>query len=230
MFLLGRLAYADDSKKKGETSMIRLLNSSLKSISEWTDTTTSTWAPRGVAMNNRGQIIISNLEAKRHSVGIYTFDGKPYLVFGTKGKGDKQFDRPYYLGADMYDRILVSDYGNHCVKVFDERGHCLGIIGRDGPRGSRLRHPRGVCCDARGNIVVADSGNDRINVYAPDGRLVQHLLSSKNGMYHPCGLDVSPSGLVACNQHTARGDFEKIRYYQLDMSKEIKTERETEKN
>ena len=212
---VGKMAYADVSKKKGEDSVIRVFSSSMKSIANWSDT--GTWSPRGVALNNRGQIIVSNLQEKRHSVGIYTFDGKPYLVFGTKGKGDKQFDRPYYINVDIYDRILVSDFGNDCVKVFDERGHCLGIIGRDGPRGTKLSRPRGVCCDSRGNILVADSGHNRINVYSPDGQFIQHILTSKDGLYNPYGLDVSRSGLVACNQHLARGDFGKLRYYQLDL-------------
>ena len=34
-----------------------------------------------------------------------------------QGKGQKEFMNPFYVAVDVYDRILVSDRDNHCVKV-----------------------------------------------------------------------------------------------------------------
>ena len=40
-------------------------------------------------------------------------------------------------------------------------------FGSQGGLEGQLRHPLAVCVDASGNVYVADSGNNRIQVYAP---------------------------------------------------------------
>jgi DNA-binding beta-propeller fold protein YncE len=45
----------------------------------------------------------------------------------------------------------------------------LGLVGSSGTGAGQLRSPQGVALDAAGNLYVAESNNDRISVFAPDG-------------------------------------------------------------
>jgi len=59
--------------------------------------------------------------------------------------------------------------------------------------------PFGVATDPAGNVYVADSGNDRVQTYTPEGQLVRQWGSSgnENGEFDlPRGITVGPDGLV----------------------------------
>ena len=50
----------------------------------------------------------------------------------------------------------------------------LRSLGHRGTGPIEFREPAGLSVDARGNLYVADSGNHRVQVIAPDGRLLGH--------------------------------------------------------
>jgi DNA-binding beta-propeller fold protein YncE len=48
-------------------------------------------------------------------------------------------------------------------------------FGTEGSNPGELKHPRGVTTDGEGFILVADSGNSRIQVFRSDGQYVSHF-------------------------------------------------------
>lgn len=64
--------------------------------------------------------------------------------------------------------------------------------------GSSTHSVRGVAFDGAGNLYVADEGNDRVGVYAPDGRFLGAITESSNhSVQEPVGLWFDPaSGLL----------------------------------
>lgn len=64
----------------------------------------------------------------------------------------------------MYLCLLLDPYGN-----------VLHVFGREGSEPGQLKHPRGITTDPQGFILVADSGNNRIQVFRPDGSYVCHF-------------------------------------------------------
>ncbi len=63
----------------------------------------------------------------------------------------------------------------------------------------RVRQPRGAASDARGRVWVADFGNQRVQLFGPDGVFLLALGTRGSGpgqFNDPCGVAVSPSGLV----------------------------------
>ena len=51
----------------------------------------------------------------------------------------------------------------------------LGVKGVPGSDNSHFKFPEGVACDKDGRIYVADSGNNRVQVFDADGKFVKTL-------------------------------------------------------
>ena len=120
----------------------------------------------------------------------------------------------------MFDRIVVSDHSNHCIKLYDDRSHFIACYGSLGSGPGQLRAPRGVCSDKQGNLLVCDSGNKRVSVFGADGRFLRHLLTSEDSaLKSPFDISTSSEGSkVAVSQHTSASSgsaFHKIRIYSM---------------
>lgn len=106
---------------------------------------------------------------------------------------DSSFSRPHGLALSPDGKYLyVADMGNNVVKVLDpESLQPLGVIGR-----GDLFSPHDMAFDKLGRLLVADSGNDRIAIYAVrgvQGKLADEL---KGGLGSPEGVAVAPDGRV----------------------------------
>ena len=53
-------------------------------------------------------------------------------TFGSLGTGDGQFTSPRGSAVDSTDRIIVADFQNHRVQVFDSSGNFLFTFGSQG--------------------------------------------------------------------------------------------------
>ena len=60
------------------------------------------------------------------------------------------------------DSIIVSDSSNDCIHVLNPNGSTKHTFGSSGSGEGQLNRPRGVATDGE-NILVADSGNNRIS-------------------------------------------------------------------
>jgi len=88
-------------------------------------------------------------------------------------------------------RIFVTDMANSQMRVLDaETLRLLNTFGR-----GELSRPHDAEFDAAGRLLVADSGNDRIAIYAVDGAQAK-LLGEWKGLDNPEGVGVAPDGRV----------------------------------
>ncbi len=89
------------------------------------------------------------------------------------------------------ERIFVTDMANSLMRVLDaESLRLLGTFGR-----GELSRPHDAEFDARGRLLVADTGNDRIAIYAVDGANAS-LVGEWKGLDNPEGVGVAPDGRV----------------------------------
>ena len=72
------------------------------------------------------------------------------------------------------------------------------IVGSQGSGPGQFNRPLGVAVDAEGNLVVADTGNDRVQVLRPDGSHVRTIGGSQGsgpGQFNcPGGVAVDAEG------------------------------------
>jgi len=115
---------------------------------------------------------------------------RPVLVQASK----TVFSRPHDVVLSPDKRFLVvADNGNDDVKVLDAKSlRVLGVIGR-----GELSAPHDVAFDRQGRLLVADTGNDRIALYAFKGPSGSKLMTSWGAeMGSPEGVAAAPDGRV----------------------------------
>ena len=93
---------------------------------------------------------------------VFDHNGEFLFCFGSNGEGNGQFNAPTGLAVDAQDNILVADWGNSRIQIFDSQGSFLSFVNTVvcplyGPQGLALTHD--------GHIVVADSGNHCFKLY-----------------------------------------------------------------
>jgi DNA-binding beta-propeller fold protein YncE len=141
--------------------------------------------PRAVCSDTAGNIYVADRD--NHRIVKWTDDGRPVGWIGGGGEGWQTgsgappgssagaFDTPCGVYVHSDGSIYVADSRNHRISLWTPAGRSSGWIG-GGLKGWQtgigagekseegwFRWPEGVTVDGRGNIYVAESGNDRVS-------------------------------------------------------------------
>ncbi|XP_019854245.1 PREDICTED: E3 ubiquitin-protein ligase TRIM71-like [Amphimedon queenslandica] len=124
----------------------------------------------GVAVHTNGEVFASSRDG---FVQVFSEDGTAVRRIGSKGKGNGQFECPWGLLL-VGDRLYVSDDNLHRVQYFSATtGQYIGQFGSEGIENGQFSRPFGMSTDGKGNILVADYSNNRVQVFKEDGTSVQ---------------------------------------------------------
>jgi len=156
--------------------------------------------PGGAAVDAAGNVFIAdtrNHRIRKVTPGgiITTIAGNGATGFGGDGgpATSAQLSYPWSIAMDGAGNLFIADTGNHSIRKVDPTGvistvagvGTRGFSGDGGPASSaQLTNPNGVSVDATGNLVIADSGNNRIRKVTPDGTI---NTVAGNGIYGPAG-------------------------------------------
>ena len=124
-------------------------------------------SPWGVAVNDRDEIAVTELNNER--VSVFSSDGTHLRSFGREGKNNGEFNQPSGIAFDSFGNIIVADCENHRVQVFDRNGKFLRKFGKHGTLDHKLKSPEGLSINANGDIIVADYGNKLIKIFSSSG-------------------------------------------------------------
>jgi DNA-binding beta-propeller fold protein YncE len=83
--------------------------------------------------------------------------------------------------------------------VFDSSGKFLRKWGATGSGDGELMRPAGLAVEKNGNIIVVDSGNNRLQVFTPDGKFVGKCGGPGNGdgqFNQPWGITLDKDGNI----------------------------------
>lgn len=134
-------------------------------------------SPGAIAELGGGLLAIA--DSGNHRIKIVTFEGFFQDFWGEEGDGPGQLRRPGALAATADGRIFVADTGNHRLQLLQARqelvadltGQHLRTIGRRGRGKGEFESPTGLAFGRDGRLLVVDSGNRRIQVLSPRGRV-----------------------------------------------------------
>ena len=120
--------------------------------------------PRGVAINQRGEVVVS--DRKRHCVSVFSPSGVKLRSFGTHGSCRGQFNEACGVAVDGEGNILVADYNNHCIQKFTVEGEFLAVVGTKGSGPLQFHSPTDIAIS--NNKVYVTDMNHRIQVLHSD--------------------------------------------------------------
>jgi DNA-binding beta-propeller fold protein YncE len=119
------------------------------------------------------------------------------------------------MALDRDGNIYLAERRNHRVTKFNSSWARLMQFGTgvEGASTLQLSGPSGVAVDRAGRVHVADGGNDRIMVFAPDGSFIRTFGSLGSA---PGRLDYPISVAVASNGDVFVADHYNYRVQQFD--------------
>ena len=145
-------------------------------------------------------------EGKGHVVMKFSPAGELLMTLGTPGvgaAGRDTLDQPCDVVVAADGTIYVADghggqlpgAGPHTtarVVKFAPDGRYLMEWGSHGSGPGRFRTPHAIDLDSRGRVVVADRGNDRLQVFDPDGVFLEEFYQYSR----PSGLHIGADDTV----------------------------------
>jgi len=141
--------------------------------------------PTGLAVDTAGNVYVA--DTQNHRIRKITTDGKIATVFGTgqpnyNGDGGAGSESPIFypegVALDSAGNLYVADTFNHRIRKLSAAGVVTTVAGNgvatfrgDGAaaNAASLNYPRGVFVDASGNILIADSINNRVRMVTENG-------------------------------------------------------------
>ncbi len=172
-----------------------------------------------MACNSRDNILVS--DTRNHRIQLFSPNGDFLTKYGFEGREWKQFDSPRGVCFTESDQAVVTDFNNHrllvvmadfsraqylgkeaCTSVFSftilvRLIVCLPFL--QGPDDGQFIRPNGVAVDDEGNIIVADSRNERIQVFSSSGVFLKKFGTKGTGpgeLDRPSGVCISPEGYI----------------------------------
>ena len=159
--------------------------------------------PQSIAKDPTGCYIISDM----HDCGsmIVTLERSsllPLRIFSGSQYDSypQRFTKAWYIHVRRDNSVILSDREDHTVKAFDVHGRFLWSSGGLGAGSGQLFIPAGITEDKLGNILVADSGNDRIQIFSSTGQWLGVVVDGEHSIKTPMDVVTDSQGKLAVLQ------------------------------
>jgi|SRR6185503_5875383 len=185
-------------------------------VAKYRDTVVKFDNPYGIAVDKAGNVFVADWE--RDMIKKISPDGTVTAFAGsgekgaTDGKGAAAtFFLPEGLAFDPAGNLYVADCYNNMIRKISPDGVVSTLAGKtikgaaDGKgKAASFSHPGGLAADAKGNVYVADAGNNKIRKITPDGvvttlagngaRGAENGPAKKASFYRPFGVTIGKDG------------------------------------
>ncbi len=124
-------------------------------------------APKGVTADSTDTLIFV-ADTNNNRVQRSTNGGTTWSVIASAGTSSSQVNRPQALAYDQTNNILyIADTGNNRIlKVTNASSTpSFSIMATVGTAVGQFNQPRGIAVDSTGNVYVADTGNNRVQMF-----------------------------------------------------------------
>ncbi|VIO90844.1 B-box type zinc-finger protein ncl-1, putative [Brugia malayi] len=130
--------------------------------------------PSGVAVNAQNDIIVA--DTNNHRIQVFDKEGRFKFQFGECGKRDGQLLYPNRVAVNRLtgDFIVTERSPTHQIQIYNQYGQFLRKFGAN-----ILQHPRGVCVDSKGRIIVIECKVMRVIIFDMFGNILQKFSCSR---------------------------------------------------
>jgi len=137
--------------------------------------------PNTVAVDTYGNVYVGEFAVRQ--IRVFSPRGELLHSFDAKNTGvqtaplDMTVAGDRLIVAERWGAVSIIDLGGRLLKRFDRI---------EGASPETLSYPNGIAVDPSGRILVADSGNGRLLLLNPDGKLIRVITHGK--LTHPRGV------------------------------------------
>ena len=128
--------------------------------------------PLSVFVKPEGEVIVSDVGDK--TIKVLSPDGKILL----QSFSPPECNETAEFICHHNDKFFASYQREHCVKVFNDKGVFLYDIGSFGTGDGQFTRPIGLAVDGFNQLIVCDSGNRRVQVFAVSGKFLYSVIST----------------------------------------------------
>ncbi|CAJ0578923.1 unnamed protein product, partial [Mesorhabditis spiculigera] len=131
--------------------------------------------PSGVAVNAQNDIIVA--DTNNHRIQVFDKEGRFKFQFGECGKRDGQLLYPNRVAVNKKtgDFVVTERSPTHQIQVYNQYGQFLRKFGAN-----ILQHPRGVCVDSKGRIIVVECKVMRVIIFDMFGNILGKFSCSRH--------------------------------------------------
>ncbi len=157
--------------------------------------------PLGVAFDRKGDLLVTDISADRHSVIVMDQQGKLVRQLGKTGTGAGEFSFPNQAAADSRGRLYVTNGNDGRVDMFGSDGNYVGPLATGNNTGS-VGLPRGIVVDNLDRLYVVDSVGCTVEVFDVSGDKPSFLYSfggpgtGGGELSYPVGIAVDSTGRI----------------------------------
>jgi DNA-binding beta-propeller fold protein YncE len=125
--------------------------------------------PNGVAVDDAGYVYVTDSNNGR--LLVFAQDGTVVATVG-RGTGTGNLGLPRGVAIDGQGRVYVVDTSGQAVFVYGQYVEgatgleFLGSFGSQGVANGAFSYPNGISVDERGRLYIADSGNNRVQLWS----------------------------------------------------------------
>lgn len=143
--------------------------------------------PHGLAMDRAAGLLYAG-DQENGRVQVFTTDGAFVLAWS-----DPEFQHIHDVGIDpVSGDIYVDDYEADIMQKFTSIGTPLFDFGTTGSAPGEFQGAWGIATDSDGRVYVADTGNQRVQVFSPEGVFLAEWV----GFTKPTGVFVDSSDRI----------------------------------
>lgn len=136
-------------------------------LRRWSMPDVTVGRPEGVVVLDNGEIVVCDTHYSR--ITVFSPEGEVVRSFGKPGRGDGEFIYPVAIAKDPDEHLYIGEYGaNDRIQKFTKEGKHLMSFGSFGTGPGQFQRPSGIVWH-EGRVYVADSVNNRIQVFTEEG-------------------------------------------------------------
>ncbi len=180
-------------------------------VTEYGRNCVSVFTPRGMKIKSFGKPGIDHVEFTRPS-GVTVDDKGNILVADDNNRIQKLDEEGNFLQMTFLDckNIRGITFNAFNKRIYVTGDDCVQVLNSDLTLFDKLGgffSPNGIACDSTGKVYVADSGNNRIRVFTPEGRGYSMFAScgtsrdSRSTLKFPVGIAVNSHNQVYVCEH-----------------------------
>ena len=116
--------------------------------------------------------------------------------------GEGSFTCPYHC-VQYNNHLIVSDRGEHCIKVHDRDGKFVYQFGKKGEGEGEFNSPRCLSVNKAGHLMVCDQWNHRVQVFELSGKFLKKFEENGSGIGEfdrPISTAVLSDGRIAVTE------------------------------